>query len=81
MLPLAVMIAAFYLGQLFCERSQPLTGLFAFLAVAIAGVIASCYLEAVLRQMLKGLLLKVVTAHPDLFRNRKPRPAAASTHS
>lgn len=78
MLPLTVMIAAFYLGQFFCERSQPLIGVLAFLVVAFAGVIVSCYLEAVARHLLKELAVKVVTAHPDLFRMRKPRPATAS---
>ncbi len=78
MLPLTVMITAFYLGQFFCERSQPLTGLLAFLVVAIGGVIVSSYLEAAARRLLKGLVLKTVSAHPDLFRSRKPRPATAS---
>ena len=78
MLPLTFILLAFYLGQLFCERSEYLTGLLVFLVISLSGVIVSCYLEAIIRQQLKELASRSVTAFPHLFRNRKPRPATAS---
>jgi hypothetical protein len=78
MLPLTFIILAFYLGQIFCERAQYLTGLFIFLVISLLGVVVSCYLEAVVRQLLKECASKTVAAYPHLFRSRKPRAATAS---
>ncbi|MDD1668123.1 MAG: hypothetical protein LUO96_06620 [Methanomicrobiales archaeon] len=72
------MIAAFYLGEYFCKRSQPLTGVLAFLVVSLMGVIVSCYLEAAIRELLKEFVARAIAARPHLFRSRKPRPASAS---
>ena len=79
MLPLIMITVAFYLGQTFCQRSQPLVGVLVFVAVALAGVIVASYIEAAAKLFVKELVRKTLTGRPEQSRPHKPRPEPAGT--
>lgn len=81
MLPIAALICACCLGESFFARGRYLTGLLAFMVVSLTGIITSCYLEAVVRELLKKLRARPRASHPTLLSTHKPQPATSSTPS
>lgn len=77
MLPMTVMIFAFYIGAAFIDSSYVFTGLFVFLVTSVVGVIITSYIESTLKEF----ILKPRTAVPNPLQMHEPEPSPSGQPS